>query len=257
MVNLFDIMRQAQNGSGLQNVGRVFGLDGDQSLRAVEALLPAFALAFRHATRNPDAFAQLIEMMGSARYLPFFDRGFGGTVSGPNGAAPVGAEIVAKLFGPDEASRRVADQASALTGIATGVLHQMMPVLAAVVMGGLVRSLSVEGLSDTLRAWADWLAGLKQPERAAGADLGPFYAMWQSSVAAMMGVAPARAAPPPPADPWSGMLQAMFGAARPAPPPPPPSPFEALSKMFDTGREVQAKYLAGLQAAMGGAGGRS
>jgi hypothetical protein len=59
-----------------------------------------------------------------------------------------------------------------------------------------------------------------------------------------------------PADPWSSFMQAFAknlpsGSTPPPPPPaPPPSqpnPFEALSHMFDTGREVQAQHLANLQ----------
>lgn len=259
MVNLLDIMRQAQAGSWMEGLGRPYGLSGQQSQHAIEALLPAFSLAFRQATRNPDAFAQLIEMMSSTRYLPFFERGAGGGFGTMPGGGQAGAEIVSRLFGPDEASRKVAEQASAMTGIATGVLHQMMPTMAAVMMGGLVRSLSVEGLSGVLRSWSDWLANLKRPEqRAPGADLGQFYATWGNTVAAMMGgAAPAPAPPPPPADPWSGMMQAIFGAAKPAPPPPPatPNPFEALAKMFETGRDVQAQYMANLQAVLNGAAG--
>lgn len=252
MVNLFDIMKQAQSGAGFTNLSRQYGLSVEDTQRAVEALLPAFTLALRHTAQNPFAFAQFLEMMNSARHAPFFDGGLAGMMGG---GRPGGSDVIATLFGSDDVSRRVAEQASGMTGIATGVLHQMLPTVAAMIMGGLFRSASVEGLSDLLRTWSDWLRNIKAPAAGRAADPGAPYKAWSDFMGAMMGAPNARVPEAPrrdaAADPWSGMLQAMFGGAQPAPPPPPPAtpnPFEALSRMFETGREVQAQHLAGLQA---------
>lgn len=259
MVNLFDIMKQAQSGAGFSNLSHQYGLTLPQTQLAVEALLPAFTLAFRHAAQNPEAFGALVEMVSSSRYLPFFE-GNGANLadSSRSGAG----EILQKLFGSDEVSRRVADQASAVTGIGTGVLHRMLPTVAAVIMGGLVRSASVEGLSDILRTWSDALRAMKAPERPApvgGGDLAGLYRHWGEFATLLTGGKPA---PTPDmsrrvaaADPWTAMWQTMLGGAKPPPPPPPPSqpnPFETLFQMFETGREVQAQHLANLQSVLGG-----
>jgi hypothetical protein len=73
-----------------------------------------------------------------------------------------------------------------------------------------------------------------------------------------------RPAPANPIEAWSAVIESMLGkpkepaqAAKPAPPPAPPptkvaassveNPLQALSQMFETGREVQAQHLATLQ----------
>ena len=257
MVNLFDIMRQAQSGSGFENLGRQYGLSVDQTQRAVEALLPAFTLALKHSAHDPALFARLLDGLG--RYAPFFDGGQNLVGARRN----QGAEIVETLFGSHDGSRRVAEQASALTGIGTSILHGMLPTVAAVLMGGLFRSMSVAGLSDTLKTWSDWLktmegSGGARTEAASGTM--SLYDMWGRYAAAFMGTEPARpTTPAAPEDPWSAMFRAMSGARvpEPTPPPPPPgpNPFSALTAMFETGREVQSQYLGNLQQALDGAWG--
>jgi hypothetical protein len=259
VVNLFDIVRQAQSGSAMDNFSRQFGLSLDQTQRAMEALLPAFTLAFQRSVQNPNAFAQLLEMMASGRYAPFFDGG-----AQANNAQSNGQQILDTMFGSSEVSRQIAAQASAMTGIGAQVLQQMLPALAPVLMGGLFRFTSVEGLSDFLRNWSDWLrmmaplqAGNRQPSSPAA---GTPYGAWTDLMGAMLGQGAARPASAPAADPWTGFMQAFLkglppGAAAPPPPKPPasqPNPLEVLSQMFETGRDVQAQYLGSLQAILDG-----
>ena len=258
MVNLFDIVRHAQSGSAMDNLGRQFGLSFDQTQRAMEALLPALSLGFQRSARNPTVFGQLLEMVASGRYAPFFD----GT--GQAGLAqPNGQQVLEKLFGSNEVTRQIAAQGSAMTGIGTQVLQQMLPGLAAIVMGGLFRHVSVEGLSDVLRNWSDWLRAIapytssyRQP---ASPSAGAPYEALANLMGAMLGGTPPPPRPAPqamPADPWTSFMQAFTknlppGSTPPPPPPAPspsqPNPFEALSHMFETGREVQAQHLASLQ----------
>lgn len=254
MVTLFDIVRQAQGGGAIDNLARQFGLSGDQARRAVEAFLPAFSMGMQRSASNPFAFAQLLEMMSSGRFAPFYD---GAGLVGVRGAD--GQQVLDRLFGSPEVSRQVAAQASVMTGIGTQVLQQMLPAVAGVIMGGLFRGITVEGLADFLRGWSDWLRTLKPPGAASSRDAGPASPVeaWTNLMAAFMGGASAPARPPPPADPWSGFMAALAvpGTARPpSPPPSQPDPFATLSRMFETGREVQTQHLANIQAIFEGLG---
>ena len=154
MVNLFDIVRQAQRGSGLDGLARQFGLGPVQVQSAVEALLPAFSLALQRSAMNPGAFADILGAIGSGRYAPFFDPA-GSWSARPQG--PGGEDLVARLFRTPEATRDVAAQAAAMTGIGVQVVQHMMPHLAAMLIGGLSRYASMEGMSDVLRQWSDAL----------------------------------------------------------------------------------------------------
>ena len=289
MVNLADITRESGQGTGLAALSRLYGLDQTQTSRAIEALLPAFTLAFQRLALNPVAFGDLLRAVGSGTYAPFFDN------PGQSQAAKQGAAVLDQLFRSPEGARQVAAQAASLTGVGMQVMQQMMPVLAATIVGGMFRAASVEGFADLLRQWGDAL-------RTAGEKLDPPkpqdpWSAWQDAAGRMMGLRPA--APPKPAAPeptsvldaWVAMVGAMTGAspgAAPAPPAPAPqasvfhpipepsfdddeaedtvpqdrtsaassgeagsrttpNPFEAVSQMFETGRDVHAQHVAAFQ----------
>ena len=260
MVTLFDIVRQAQGGTAMDSFSRQFGLSLDQTQRAVDALLPAFSLGLQRSFQDPNAFAQLLELMASGRYAPFFD---GGAQLWP--APPNGQHALERIFGSPEISRQIAAQASAMSGITAQVLQQMLPSLATVLMGGLFRYTTMEGLADFLRNWSDWLRTLARlqggsPQPSSPTVTNPYEA-WGDLMSAMLGGAARKPPPPePPTDPWTSFMRGFLkdlppNAAAPPPPAPPPSqpnPFEVLSQMFDAGRDVQEQYLTALNGILDG-----
>lgn len=251
MVNLLDIMRQAQQGAGMDNMARQFGLSLADAQRAVETLLPAFSLGFRRNAMNPGAFGPFLDALSSGRYAPFFD----GTTPGSLGPPP-GAELMGQIFGSPEVARQIAQQASVMSGVGAQVLQQMMPTMGAVLMGGMTRYASLEGVSDMLRQWADWLRVAAAAQTARSQPASPdLYGAWAGLVGSMFGMTSEKRAPAPspgPTDPWSKLTAMMTGGwTKPEPPPPPPpvhpNAFSALAQMFEAGREVHAQHLAGFQ----------
>ncbi|MDB5592612.1 DUF937 domain-containing protein [Enterovirga sp.] len=250
MVNLFDIMRQAQHGAALDQLSRQFGLNSNETQRALEALLPAFSLAFRRNAQDPASFAGLLDLMLSGRYLPSFD----GT-SAPRAGA---GDLLARLFGSGDVAQRVADQAAGTTGIAVGVLQQMMPVVAATLVGGMSRTASVEGFADMLRQWSDALKSAAPKRPAPQPASGDPWAAWHGMIETMTG-RPPQPQPAPSAAPfeaWSRLMSTMLGgqaeAPKPPPPAPVPNPFQAVAQMFETGREIQDRNVAAFQAILDG-----
>jgi hypothetical protein len=123
MFTLFDIL-QAQGGNGVQGLSQQFGLSPDQTRKAMEALLPAFTLGLqRNAVTDPTGFARLFGMVGPA---------------GPASASPQTDFLVQQLFGSPHLSQAVIQQAAAASGVATPVLKQMLPILAGMVVAGIV-----------------------------------------------------------------------------------------------------------------------
>lgn len=248
MVHLFDIMRQAQNGAGFDNLSRQFGLDAGQTQRAVEALLPAFSLGLFRNAQNPSAFANLLGMMGSGQYAPYFEM-----LSWSPQAAARGETALSQLFGSPEVAQQVSAQASAASGIAAEVIRQMLPVMAATLMGGMSKTASIEGFADFLRQWSDTLRRAHRSAAAPGqgSHMAPFdpFAMWRSVLNPRpRAEAPTGAGPTPEslAAAWSDMMTAMLGGAAPpapAPKPPVPTVVETMFRMFETGRDVQTKYF--------------
>lgn len=255
MVHLFDIARRAHGGAGFDVLSRQFGLDAAQTQRALEALLPAFTLAFQRKVTNPASFADMLGMVASGRYASFYDGA--GAWPGPAGRG-AGDRLLEQLFGSLEVGK-VAAQASAVTGLGAHLLQQMMPALAATLVGGMFRYASIEGFADLLGQWSAAIKAAVPAKRPAPAD--PWSA-WAEVAGRMMGGGSSFAAPPPPPadtpfEAWTKAVGGMLGQAqpRPEPPrresprsePPPQDPLQAVLQMFETGREVQSQHLADLR----------
>lgn len=169
MFNLFDIMRGAQGGAAMGNISRQFGLTPAQTQMAVEALLPAFAMGLQRNAMNPNAMGPLFGMLGSGQHAGFFDnpaQGFSPQVQAQ------GNTVLGQLFGSPDVSRQVAAQAATLTGVGTEILKQMLPFVAAMLIGGLFRAASNQGVAGIFGQITDLLrAG--QPSGQAAGGFGP------------------------------------------------------------------------------------
>jgi hypothetical protein len=217
MINLFDLVRQAQGGTTVDLFARQFGLAPDQVRRAMEALMPAFAMGLeRNAAANPAGFAEFLR--AGHPMLAFFQapaQGFPAQAFTPQAMAQ-GDALLGPLFGSAQVSEAVVRQAAAMTGVSGPVLKQMLPVLAGLVVAGLVH------------------AALNQ-------DYAQQFARF---TAAMQG----RPAPQPAEPSMPDLFSLMLGRpAAPPPPPAPPSAFETMDQLFEAGREVQEQYLRTLQ----------
>src|SRR5215217_5823332 len=109
MVNWFDLMRQAQGGSALDNLSRQFGLSAQQTSAALAALMPAFAMGLQHAAADPNAMGRLFQSMMRGPYPAFWESA--ASAYSPQ-AKREGEQLLDQLFGSDEVSRRVARQAA-------------------------------------------------------------------------------------------------------------------------------------------------
>jgi hypothetical protein len=133
-MNLYEMLASAQGGNSLQALGAKYGLSPEQTLAAVDALMPAFSQGLKQTTSDPNGFGALLQALasgGHAQYAQDPSQAFS-----PRGIAD-GNGILGYLFGSKDLSRAVAQQASAATGVNAATLQQMLPALAAMVMGGM------------------------------------------------------------------------------------------------------------------------
>ena len=272
MMNLFDIMQSAQNGQALPNLAQQYGLSLQQTQAALDALLPAFSMGLQRQTRDPYAFGSLAQMMTASPYARFFEAGGYGI---PAGAQNAGNDVLSQLFGSREVSQAIAAQAAATSGVSQAILKQMLPVIAAMLMGGLSKTSSNEGLGGILGQFAEMMRGQmpgmqpapQQPQMPAN----PFEAILKG----MFGQAGGQPQPSPqaaPSDPFGGalgqILGGMFGGMAAPQPEPAPAPrsaprraaepepepeeapsssaagpgsigLDALNQMFEHGRQIQ------------------
>ncbi|WP_027172110.1 DUF937 domain-containing protein [Methylobacterium sp. 10] len=125
MFNLFDLM-QAQGGMGANVFGQQFGLSPDQTRRAMEALMPALTLGLqRNAAADPTGFTQMFSFMDP-------------TAATSAQAKPQMDAMMRQLFGSQHLGQAVLQQAAAVSGVATPALRQMLPLMAGMVVAGIV-----------------------------------------------------------------------------------------------------------------------
>lgn len=141
MLSLFDMLSSAQNGNALDQFASQFGLSQTQAQQAVEALLPAFSQGLKRNAATPTDLGAFLTALSSGQHAKYFDdaaRAFA-----PAGMAD-GNGILGHLFGSKEVSRAVAAQAAQASGVGQEVLKQMLPALAAMIMGGLYKQTTGE-----------------------------------------------------------------------------------------------------------------
>ena len=225
MFNLFDIL-QAQAGANAQGFGRQFGLSPEQSLRAMEALLPALTMGLqRNVAQDPTGFAHLFNLVGP-------------TAPKATSATPQMDMLVQQLFGSPHLSQAVLQQAAAVSGVAMPALKQMLPIMAGMVVAGIVHVM------------------INQAPAAAPvprAEANPFGFppnAWSEMMQAFLrsGASAPAAAPETRSRPTPARL-----AAPPRPEPAAPdrstaeAPFDMMQQMFQTGLEVQQENARAMQ----------
>jgi hypothetical protein len=136
MLNLFDMLNQSQNGQGIDQLARQFGLSQQQAQQAVQALMPAFSQGLKRNASDPYGIAGFMSALASGQHGKYFEDAQ--NAFSPQGVAE-GNGILGHLFGSKDLSRAVAAQAAQATGIGQDVLKQMLPVIASMVMGGLFK----------------------------------------------------------------------------------------------------------------------
>jgi hypothetical protein len=138
MANLYETLSDAQQGEAIAGLGREFGLTPQQTQAAVESLLPAISIGLKQSTATPEGLGDLLAIMGRQTDLHAMYDDSNAAFSAEGRAA--GNEVLAKMFGSPEASRAIADQAQQYSGVSSAILKKLLPILAGLVISGLMRS---------------------------------------------------------------------------------------------------------------------
>jgi hypothetical protein len=168
MINLYEIFLRAQDGQAIDNLAKKFDLSAAQTQAAIEALLPAFTLGLRRQASQPGQMPDLFAMLAGGNPQAF-ENPF---TAFSQQAAQQGEEFLRSLFGPQEVSRAIAEQAATMSGVGAGILRAMLPFLAAILMGGLSKSASQPSVQDMMSRMMGGMAG-RHPADPFGMFSGP------------------------------------------------------------------------------------
>src|SRR5262245_42835630 len=129
-MSLLDAILNTQDGAVVQQVGNQFGLDQGQAAAALSALVPALAGRVQQNSQTPAGLESLLGALTNGDHQKYVNDpstlGAQTTIDDGNG-------ILGHLLGSKEASREVAGQASAATGIGSDVMKKLLPIAASLV----------------------------------------------------------------------------------------------------------------------------
>jgi hypothetical protein len=130
-MNLMDML---SNAGANQAIAGKFGLDQNQTQAVIGKLLPALGAGLKKNTAQPgglEALTRALQNGGHSRYLQK-PAELAGT-----GAIQDGNAILGHILGSKDVSRGVAARAAEGTGVDVGVVKQMLPMVAAALMGAM------------------------------------------------------------------------------------------------------------------------
>lgn len=275
LLNLFDIMQSAQGGNAYTNLARQFGIAPEQAQQAVEAVLPAFSMGLQQQAATMEGWQNILSSLSQAQgSAQFFDSDGDGI---PDNLENQGQNALGAMFGGPQVANAVAAHAAQFAGIPAAIMQQMLPVIAAMVIGGLFKGATNSGLGGLLGQMMQGglgnmagQGGMGQGNMGGlGTILGGMFGQNMASqqqpggpFGNIFGSMPVnQQAPTQPqagglGDVFGQILSTMMSGGRPAPaptpgPPPQADPMSAgldvLKGMFETGKQVQGAQMDALQ----------
>ncbi len=138
-MNLTEILAQV---GGLRSVANDLGLSEDQATAGAEALMPAILGGIKkQAQAQPAGLGGLGGLLGQLGGGGMLDQ-----VLNPQPTDPsLGNEVLGEIFGSKDVSRAVADNAASQSGLDSGVLRKMLPLLAMLATGFIARQVGGSG----------------------------------------------------------------------------------------------------------------
>jgi hypothetical protein len=132
-VNILEILTAGQGGQVVGNLAQSFGLDRKQAADVLTAVVPELAFNMERQSFNRGGLADLVDALGKADYSKVL------TPDAPLTTPAVteaGVEALDTLVWSKDRSRTIAHRAARASGVDEAVIRQMLPSIAALVMGG-------------------------------------------------------------------------------------------------------------------------
>jgi hypothetical protein len=144
-MDILQTILNTQDGGAVRQLGSQFGLPPEKTQSALSALVPALAAGLQRNMGSEGGLQGLLGALMSGGHQRYLEDP--STLSDPS-TTQDGNGILSHVFGSKDVSRQVAQRASEKTGIGVGILKQMLPLVATMVMGGLARNANASDSAD-------------------------------------------------------------------------------------------------------------
>ncbi|MEO1573693.1 MAG: DUF937 domain-containing protein [Pseudomonadota bacterium] len=177
-MSLLKSIIEAQGGDVLKQLAGNFNLNPEQAGQAVTQLLPALTGGLKKNMGSADGLGALMGALQKGNHSRYLENA--GDLLRPE-TVKDGNGILGHLLGSKDASRAVAAQAAQNTGIDVSVLKKMLPMVAAMTMGGMSKQVQSQaqpsgggGLGGMLGGALGALTGGGKQQSAMGGMLSQF-----------------------------------------------------------------------------------
>ncbi len=135
-MNILDAIINAQGGAAVRQIGSHFGLGQQEAAAALSALVPALATGVQRNIQGDGGVGSLVSALTTGGHQKYIENP---AALQEATAVADGNGILGHLLGSKDASREVATQAAAQTGLSSDLLRRMLPLAATLVMGALAQ----------------------------------------------------------------------------------------------------------------------
>jgi len=146
-MNLLGMLLDSSNSPALKQLASGFGISETDMTRALSGMIPALAGGLRNNLSTSGGQAGLMKALAEGRHQRYLEQpetlADAATVSDGNA-------ILGHILGSKDASRRVASDVAARTGLDDGLLKKMLPVVAALVMGSMSKQSTTAGSAHSV-----------------------------------------------------------------------------------------------------------
>lgn len=153
---ILEMLMNSGGGGAIQQVGQRFGLSQEQTSSALNQLVPALMAGLQKNASQQGGMESLLGALSGGNHAQYLDKP---ELLADQAVSQDGNAILSHVFGSKDVSRAVANRAAEQTGIGADVLKQLLPVAAAMVMGGLSKqnaaSANAPGSGDLLSSLLD------------------------------------------------------------------------------------------------------
>jgi hypothetical protein len=169
-VQITDLLTGPQASAAIAAISKAHGLETKQVAAAVGALAPMLAQRIERNTLSRGGLADLVKALGDGHHEAYLQRP---ELIGSPAMVADGNDILCHILGGPEQSRSLAARAAGSSGLSEGLLKQLLPIIAAMLMGMLSKQ-TKGGLGDILSKLPGGLPGGGAPSNRGGGGDGGF-----------------------------------------------------------------------------------
>ncbi len=166
-MNILNEILNAQGGDVVNQLGKQFGLDRNQTQQAIGQLLPGLTRGLRNNMASEEGLGSLLTALSRDNHSRYMDDP---AALDDESAVRDGNNILGHILGSKQRSRDIAQEAAQSTGLDLGILKKMLPMVAGVMMGSLNKQASATGMLNQMSADSGALGGMLSQLAGTGAN---------------------------------------------------------------------------------------